>query len=73
MKTLKEFKDLIQIKDVEGNRTYLSAEVEGVKYGQSFPNTVYTRDGMINEFCVFYYQLYQSDHIDRKEAEGLPY
>jgi hypothetical protein len=61
MKTLSDFIGSIEWKDIEGNRTYLSANFEGVKYGQSYQNTVNTKEDMINAFAVFYYQLYQSN------------
>jgi hypothetical protein len=57
--TMQEFKNSIKIKDVEGNRTYLYTEANGCKYGQSYQNTVNTREDMINSFIVFYYPLTQ--------------
>lgn len=62
MKTLHEFMQHIQHKDIEGNHTYLWAEVDGRRYGQSYPNTVNTLQGMIDNFAVCYYQLYQDDY-----------
>jgi hypothetical protein len=73
MLTLNEFKNEIKIKDVEGNHTYLSAEISGVKYGQSYQNTVNTIENMINHFIVFYYPLYQSDRQDHEIGLNLPY
>lgn len=73
MLTLNEFKNEIKIKDVEGNRRYLSVEINGLKYGQSYQNTVNTIENMINHFIVFYYPLYQSDFKDHQEALNLPY
>lgn len=57
--TLNEFKDKINIKDVEGNRTYLSITVDKCKYGQSYQNTVNTIENMVNSFVVFYYPFTQ--------------
>jgi len=54
---LQEFKDKIQCKNVEGNRTYLSLTVNGCKYGHSYQNTVNTLEGMKNSFVLFYYPL----------------
>ena len=60
MKTLNDFISTIRTKDAEGNRTYLYTDFEGCKYGQSYQNTVNTREGMINKFSVFYYNEYQN-------------
>jgi len=62
MKTLHEFIQQIRHKEAEGNHTYLWADVDGCKYGQSYPNTVNTIEGMYNAFAVSYYKLYQADH-----------
>ena len=52
---LQDFKNKIKCKDVEGNRTYLSVVIDGHKYGQSYQNTVNTRENMKNSFVMTYY------------------
>lgn len=56
---MNEFVSKIQSKDVEDNRTYLWADIDGVKYGQSYQNTVNTLEDMKNSFTVFYYPFTQ--------------
>ncbi len=64
MKSLSDFISTIKIKDVEGNRTYLHTDFEGCEYGQSYQNTVMTKENMINSFAVFYYKFYQEDQLN---------
>jgi predicted nucleic-acid-binding Zn-ribbon protein len=61
--TLREFRNKIVIKDVEGNRTYLTVTINGCKYGQSYSNTVNTIEEMINAFIAFYFPLAVEDKL----------
>ena len=62
--TLQEFRNNINSKNVERNKTYLCLKVNGVKYGQSYQNTVNTLDNMKDQFTIFYYPFIQNkDYI----------
>lgn len=63
MTQMEKFKASIKVKHVEGNRTWLSTTFNGCEYGQSYPNTVYTIEGMINNFVVFYYPFVEQASI----------
>lgn len=60
MTQMEKFKASIKVEDVEGNRKYLSTTFNGCEYGQSYPNTVYTIEGMIDRFVVFYYPFVEA-------------
>lgn len=68
---MQEFRDKIKHRDAEGNHTYLWAKVDGCTYGQSYPNTVNTLEGMYDRFTVFYYKLYQEDCIRREQEKQM--
>jgi hypothetical protein len=55
MTKMQKFKASIRSKNIEGNQTYLYTTFNGCKYGQSYQNTVNTKEGMVNDFVVFYY------------------
>ena len=60
MTQMEKFKASIKVKHVEGNRTFLSTTFNGCEYGQSYPNTVCTIEGMIDRFVAFYYPFVEA-------------
>ncbi len=63
MITLNEFIRKIKIEDVEGNKTYLHAIVNGRRYGQSYANATNTKEDMIRRFACFYYPFEQEKDL----------
>jgi hypothetical protein len=62
MKTINDFKKTIKWELVEPDMTYIYANFEGVKYGQSYLNKTYTLQDMMDKFVAFYYPFYQDNY-----------
>jgi hypothetical protein len=68
---IQEFKNNINIKDAELNRTYLWIETDICRYGQHYQNATSTIDDMLNRFVMFYYPIYQNDLVENTEQHAV--
>ena len=67
--TIREFKDKIKTKDVEGNMTYLHLTFRGCRYGQAYQNQTSTIEDMKNRFVMTYYPMVIEDNINKLAKE----